>query len=70
MRIRNALFLFIPLIAILATGCTEQSPAPAAPPANSPAAVSDTPATGTAKAVRRAPRNAKSLSTGPEGVSP
>ena len=66
MRFRKSFLLYIPLVTVLATGCTEQSPAPAAPAKTTPV-VSETPPTGKSKGAKRKPKDPKAL-TGPTDV--
>jgi hypothetical protein len=66
MRIRTSFLLYIPLVTVLATGCTDQSPAPGEP-ATTTAVASQTPTKGKLKAAKRKPKDPKSL-TGPTDV--
>jgi hypothetical protein len=69
MRIRASVLLYVPLVTVLVTGCTDQAPAPAAPPANSPAVTSEQPTKGSSNVVRKK-KDPTALSTGPTDVVP
>jgi len=69
MRIRISFLLCIPLVAVLVTGCSEESSAPQ--PAKSTAVGGPQPAPGAGggKAAKRKPKDPTSFK-GPEGVVP
>jgi hypothetical protein len=67
MRIRASVLLYIPLVTVLVTGCTDQAPAPAAP-AQSTSVTSEPPTQDSSKVVRKK-KDPKALS-GPTDVVP
>jgi len=69
MRIRASVLLYIPLVTVLVTGCTDQAPAPApAAPAQSTAVTSQPPTQDSSKVVRKK-KDPKAFS-GPTDVVP
>jgi hypothetical protein len=68
MRIRASVLLYIPLVTVLVTGCTDQAPAPAPEPAKSTAVTSEPPTQDSSKVVRKK-KDPKAL-TGPTEVVP
>jgi hypothetical protein len=67
MKIRASVLLYIPLVTVLVTGCTDQGPAPAAP-AKSTAVTSEPPTQDSSKVVRKK-KDPNALS-GPTDVVP
>jgi hypothetical protein len=67
MRIRISFLLYVPLVAVLVTGCSEQSSAPAEP-AKTPVAA-ETPTKGGSKTAKRKPKDINAL-VPPTGVAP